>query len=152
MLIFLFLFLPAALTIVADPLPRGSNAMSTTIRTDWPALGEGTIWFEEYWTRFSSWIIRHHAAVAVGLLRVHCSIGLGLTRVHTNIDLLKLFDESVRVRQDYAWLEEHIGRLVPLEVVVEFPADKRRGGRRASRRRRSGAQVVVPRAAASSCR
>jgi predicted RND superfamily exporter protein len=53
-------------------------------------------------------------------------MGFGLTRVHTNIDLLKLFDEKVRVRQDYAWIEDHIGRLVPMEVVIEFPAGKRR--------------------------
>jgi uncharacterized protein len=30
------------------------------------------------------------------------------------------------VRQDYAWLEKRIGRLVPLEVVIEFPQKKRR--------------------------
>jgi hypothetical protein len=46
--------------------------------------------------------------------------------VHTNIDLLKLFDEGVRVRQDYAWLEKNVCRLVPLEIVVQFPQDKQR--------------------------
>ncbi len=67
------------------------------------------------------WIIRHHAAVAMACFAFIFVVGLGLTRVHTNIDLLKLFDERCAVRADYAWLEQNIGRLVPLEVVIEFP-------------------------------
>jgi uncharacterized protein len=125
MLIFLFLFLPAALHFwPIRPAPRKDKAH------DHPdglaGLGEGTIWFEEYWSRFGNAIIRHHAAVTVACFAFIFVIGLGLARVTTNIDLLKLFDNEVRVRQDYAWLESRIGRLVPLEVVIEFPREKQR--------------------------
>ncbi len=127
MLIFLFLFLPAALHYW--PL-RLTGRKPKDKEHDHPdglaGLGEGTIWFEEYWSRFGGAVIRHHAAVTVACFAFIFVIGLGLTRVTTNIDLLKLFDNTVRVRQDYAWLESNIGRLVPLEVVIEFPAEKQR--------------------------
>lgn len=127
MLIFLFLFLPAALHYW--PLRLGARKREDN-EHDHPdglaGLGEGTIWFEHYWERFGGAIIRHQAAVTVACFAFIFVIGLGLTRVTTNIDLLKLFDDKVRVRQDYAWLESKIGRLVPLEVVIQFPAEKQR--------------------------
>ncbi len=125
MLVFLFLLLPAALQMWPIRATRHKNRPS-----DHPdglkALGEGTIWYEEYWSRASNWIIRHHVGVSTGCFAVIAIMGLGLTRITTNIDLLKLFDESVRVRRDYAWLENNVGRLVPLEVVVRFPEDRLR--------------------------
>jgi hypothetical protein len=125
MLIFLFVFLPAALHFW--PIRVGSRKDDAHDHPDGQAgLGEGTIWFDEYWQRFGSMIVRNHAAVAIGCCAFIFVVGLGLTRVRTNIDLLKLFEDGVRVRRDYAWLEQNVGRLVPLEVVIEFPRDKQR--------------------------
>jgi predicted RND superfamily exporter protein len=123
MLIFLFLLLPSALQLWPIRVGRHKGSEHPD---GLKALGEGTIWFEEYWRRTSNWIIRHHVGVSIGCFLLIAVMGLGLTRITTNIDLLKLFDENVRVRQDYAWLERNVGRLVPLEVVVRFPADKLR--------------------------
>jgi predicted RND superfamily exporter protein len=125
MLIFLFLLLPAALQIWPLRAARHKKPGG-----DYPDgqkhLGEGTIWYEEYWLRTSHWIIRHHVGVSVGCFALIAAMGLGLTRITTDIDLLKLFDEGVRVRRDYVWLEKNVGLLVPLEVVVRFPEDKLR--------------------------
>jgi predicted RND superfamily exporter protein len=124
MLIFLFLFLPSALTIWPVPLTRKQR------REEHQAHLAGTVddraAFQDFWTRLGGYIIQHHVAVSIGCFIFIAIMGFGLTRVHTNIDLLKLFDESVRVRRDYAWLEDNVGRLVPMEVVVEIPAEKRR--------------------------
>src|SRR5262245_33938304 len=65
MLVFLFLLLPAALQmwpIRAAAHKRGKGDHPDGLK----ALGEGTIWFEEYWSRACNWVIRHHAAVATG--------------------------------------------------------------------------------------
>jgi uncharacterized protein len=125
MLIFLFVFLPAALHFW--PVRPAARKEGSRDHPDGQAgLGEGTIWFEEYWQRFGAAIIRNHAAVALACFAFIFVVGLGLTRVRTNIDLLKLFDGDVRVRRDYAWLEQKVCRLVPLEVVIEFPRDKQR--------------------------
>jgi predicted RND superfamily exporter protein len=125
MLVFLFFFLPAALTMWPVPLTRRERRAEHKAKVAGATQGRSAL--EDHWTRLSRAIIRHHAAVAIACFLFILAMGIGLTRVRTNIDLLKLFDEEVRVRRDYAWLEEHIGRLVPMEVVVEFPADKRRG-------------------------
>lgn len=123
MLIFLFFFLPSALTLWPVPLTRKQKRDEHEVELAGLTDGRES---RDFWTRFSSGIIRHHTAVAFGCFAFIVIVGLGLTRVHTNIDLLKLFDQKVRVRQDYAWLEERIGRLVPMEVVVAFPAEKQR--------------------------
>jgi predicted RND superfamily exporter protein len=47
-------------------------------------------------------------------------IGFGLGKTKTSIDLLELFDSQAKILQDYRWLEEKLGMLVPLEIVVEF--------------------------------
>jgi predicted RND superfamily exporter protein len=124
MLIFLFFFLPAALSMWPVPLTRRERRAEHKAKVAGATQGRAAL--EDHWTRLSRAIIRHHAAVAIGCFLFILAMGVGLTFVRTNIDLLKLFDDEVRVRRDYAWLEEHIGRLVPLEVVVEFPADMRR--------------------------
>ena len=125
MLIFLFAFLPAALHFW-PVRPRGRKDEAHNHPDGLAGLGEGTIWFDQYWARFGTAIIRNHAAVALACAAFILVVGLGLTRIETNIDLLKLFDEGVRVRRDYAWLEQNVGRLVPLEVVVQFPPEKQR--------------------------
>jgi predicted RND superfamily exporter protein len=124
MLVFLFLFLPAALTMWPVPLSRKQRREEHIAFL--AGSDDGRASLQDFWTRISSGIIRHHVAVSLACFAFIIAVGIGLARVHTNIDLLKLFDEKVRVRQDYAWLEDHIGRLVPMEVVVEFPPKKRR--------------------------
>jgi predicted RND superfamily exporter protein len=119
MLIFLFVFLPAALHMWPLPVSRRDEKAE---EADY--IGEGTIWSRNFWTRFGNTIIRHHAVVSAGCFLFILIASLGLMRVETNIDLLKLFDDGVRVRQDYAWLEQKLGRLVPFEVVVKFPTQK----------------------------
>jgi predicted RND superfamily exporter protein len=124
MLIFLFFFLPSALTIWPVPLTRKQRReehMAFLAGSD-----DGRVSLQDFWTRLGTAIIRNHAVVSLACFAFIAVMGLGLARVRTNIDLLKLFDEDVRVRRDYAWLENHIGRLVPMEVVVEFPTKKRR--------------------------
>ena len=68
-------------------------------------------------------MIRHNTAVTIGCLLFISVVGYGVTKMHTSIDLLKLFDSSAQVRQDYVWLENNVARLVPMEVVVRFPND-----------------------------
>ena len=51
------------------------------------------------------------------------AIGMGLTKVQTSVKLLKLFDPSAKVIKDYAWIEDQIGQLVPMELIVHFSPD-----------------------------
>ncbi len=75
---------------------------------------------ERLWGAFSGFIVRHHLAVTCLSLLVTGFLGMGLWRTRTSIDLLELFDSKARILQDYRWLEDNLGMLVPLEIVLEF--------------------------------
>ncbi len=74
------------------------------------------------------WIASHHALVAVGCTLVMLTLAIGISKIKTSVHLLKLFDEHVDIIQDYTWLEEHLGNLVPMEVVLRVQPDRMRDG------------------------
>jgi len=71
----------------------------------------------------ASFIVRNHFGVSLGTVVLVGFIGFGLSKTKTSIDLLELFDSQAKILQDYRWLEEKLGMLVPLEIVVEFDPD-----------------------------
>jgi hypothetical protein len=77
-------------------------------------------WSTVFWSRFGDWIMRHYVFVTVSCAILIATVGYGVTRIHTTIDLLKLFDRRALILADYRWLEQHVSRLVPLEIVLRF--------------------------------
>ncbi|MFM2215953.1 MAG: hypothetical protein RL240_271, partial [Planctomycetota bacterium] len=116
----LFLLLPATLHLLGYAkrwvLPEGTqnttanNATTTTVDS----------FSERFWGAFSGFIVRNHVQVLVSSLLFCGAIGFGLARIRTSIDLLELFDSRARILQDYRWLEQNLGKLVPMEIVLEF--------------------------------
>ncbi len=78
---------------------------------------------ERFWGSVGSLIVRNHTLVAFGCLVFIAISAWGLTNTRSNIELLKLFDSSARILKDYAWLEDNLGKLVPLEIVVRFDSE-----------------------------
>jgi predicted RND superfamily exporter protein len=64
------------------------------------------------------WIIRHHGFVSVSCAIVMIGLAIGITKIETSVHLLKLFAPEVDIIEDYTWLEENVGNLVPMEVVL----------------------------------
>lgn len=118
-LLVLFFYVPAALTWWPMPVRRRSGEDASTGGDPKSQLVEvehpGWAWFGGAITRRHGWVTAACCAVILG-------VSCGLGRVETSIDLLKLFDPSARILQDYAWLESHLGRLVPMEIVLRIPA------------------------------
>jgi predicted RND superfamily exporter protein len=114
----LFLLLPATLHILGYAkrwvLPEDHNSAATA------ATNAGESFSERFWGAFSGFIVRNHVQVLVTSLLFCGAIGLGLARIRTSIDLLELFDSRSRILQDYRWLEQNLGKLVPMEIVLEF--------------------------------
>ena len=67
-----------------------------------------------------SFVIRHYRAVVALNMLLLIFLGAGMWRLETSVKLLNLFSPQSRIIQDYAWLEENLGPLVPVEVVVHF--------------------------------
>lgn len=112
MLVVLFVYLPAALEL----WPVRSLRRDRPTAGSWPGLNA-------FWRRFGGWIIHRRAWVTTVCFIFIAGVGLGVTRVRTNIDLMKLFAADARILKDYQWLEQHVGRLVPMEVVLRFHPD-----------------------------
>lgn len=57
------------------------------------------------------------SAIALAL----CGMAVwGFTRVVTSVQIMRLFSPDAKILRDYAWLEEHLGPLVPVEVIVRY--------------------------------
>ncbi|MEM8677961.1 MAG: MMPL family transporter [Planctomycetota bacterium] len=110
----LFLFLPAALTLwpprnFAPPRENERGGISDLVGAFWRRVGE-----------FS---VKHHTLVTVASLLLLGGMALGLLRMQTSVQLLKLFHPDSRIIHDYQWLENDIGKLVPMEMLVKIKPD-----------------------------
>lgn len=111
-LLLLFFFLPAALELwpvkphqhhELGPKPPGR--------------------FDLFWERTGRWIVDHHNAVAVSLIALVGLCALGIPRIQTSVQMMRFFNGDARILKDYAWLEKHLGELVPVEVVININQD-----------------------------
>ncbi|MBU6310070.1 MAG: MMPL family transporter [Planctomycetes bacterium] len=70
--------------------------------------------------RFATFTIRSCLAI-VGVATAAIAVAaVGLPGIRTSVSIDTLFTPETRVIRDYRWLEEHIGPLVPVEVVLRF--------------------------------
>ena len=76
------------------------------------------------WRGVGEWIIRHNVWVTVGCLALMGFGAYGVTYVETSVKLMRLFSPEARILHDYAWLEEKLGPLVPMEVVLRVDSEK----------------------------
>ncbi len=72
------------------------------------------------WRMILQGVLDRHRLVMGGLTVVMIICGLGLTRIDTSIKLTKLFSSSAQIIHDYQWLEDNLGPLVPMEVIVKI--------------------------------
>jgi predicted RND superfamily exporter protein len=72
---------------------------------------------------FSAGVIRHAPAIVLLFFAAMAVAGAGVPWIRTSVRIDTLFGADSRVIRDYAWIEEHIGPLVPIEVVLHFAAD-----------------------------
>jgi len=73
-----------------------------------------------FWQMVGRFICRHNVLVAGSCLAVMILFGIGVNYMQTSVKLMKLFSPGAEIIGHYAWLEEHLGPLVPMEVVVKF--------------------------------
>lgn len=110
-LILLFTYLPAALQLW--PLPQRKRREPSE-----PTAHSLSGLFERFWTAVGNGIIRHNGWVVTGCLVAFAFFAFGLTKINTSVQLLKMFDGNAKIIRDYTWLENNLGRLVPMEMVV----------------------------------
>jgi len=78
----------------------------------------------EWVKRLFGVVVGRHAWVCLFWFVVMGVFAFGFTRISTRVQLLGLLDKETDLIHDYAWLEGHLGNLVPMEVVVTVPPEK----------------------------
>ena len=76
------------------------------------------------WRKLLQGVVNHYHWVLGALVCVMVFCGIGLTRINTSIKLTKLFSSDAPIIHDYEWLEEKLGPLVPMEVIVKVDNTK----------------------------
>jgi len=71
------------------------------------------------WPWLSNVISRHPSSISLTSLVLMVSVGWGIGRVQSSVRIETLFPAESRILADYMWLEQHIGPLVPIEVVIQ---------------------------------
>ncbi len=111
----LFTFLPAALTLWP---PR--NFVSEDHSKSQSALSD---WVGRFWKRVGLFAVRRHGLVTVACFGFALFAAIGLPKMQTSVRLLGLFDEQNKIYKDYVWMEQHLGKLVPMELLVWVKPD-----------------------------
>ncbi len=115
----IFTFLPAAISLWP---PKDFSSRGRMDRD-----GKG---FSEYctafWSRIGMFVVRRHGLVAVTCLLIMLVAAFGLPKMKTSVQLIKLFDQKSKIIADYTWLEKHLGKLVPMELLVWIRPDAMR--------------------------
>jgi predicted RND superfamily exporter protein len=75
------------------------------------------------WLACADFVSRYHASITVLALASMAVLGGGLTAVRTSVQLQDLFAARSRIVQQYEWLQDRVGPMISVEVVIHFAPD-----------------------------
>lgn len=111
-LLLLFFYLPALLN--AFPCRRfaakyGGRGMNHSV--------DG---IHRFWDWFGRIIVRHHNNVAILCIITMLFFGFYLPKIKTSVKMMNFFSDDAQIIAHYGFLEEKLGPLVPMELVIRF--------------------------------
>lgn len=111
-LLLLFFYLPALL----DAFPSKKFAA----RHGGKGLDDNEGLIELFWTTLGRFIVRYHNWVALGCFLLMGFCAWNLPHIKTSVKMMNFFSPDAEIIAHYGWLEEKLGPLVPMELVVSF--------------------------------
>jgi len=78
---------------------------------------------EAVWARLALFVSRNNLGLTAMSVVMMVGLGVGLAWVRTSVKVQNMFAPDTRTMRNYAWFEERIGPLVPVEVVLRFDPD-----------------------------
>ena len=115
-LLLLFLYLPALLyffpskKFAAKHGRKGLDVNKGRIHSFWEVVG--------------NFIIKQHVFVLIVCFGMMAFFGFYLPKIKTSVKMMSFFSPDADIIQNYTWLEEKLGPLVPMELVVCFDNSK----------------------------
>ena len=92
-------------------LPQKVEQKETVVGNRWPEIGRR--------------ISRRPVAVTVTCLALFGICSAGLQHFDTETKVIRFFPQDSRIVKDYNWIEENIGGIIPVDVVIRFSAESR---------------------------
>jgi predicted RND superfamily exporter protein len=117
--VLLFTYLPSSLTI----WPPGYGKRKPEEEESGKRRFSLTQYVEHFWDRVGQWVVAHHAVVSIAGVLLLIAFAFGVARIETSVQLLKLFRSDAKILRDYRWMEENLGKLVPMELMIKVDAD-----------------------------
>ena len=77
-----------------------------------------------FWDFFGGLVIRRHNAFLVVCFAMMIFFGYHLLHIKTSVKMMDFFSKDAEIIRYYSWLEDKLGPLVPMELVVCFDNDK----------------------------
>ncbi|TWT34281.1 efflux RND transporter permease subunit [Blastopirellula retiformator] len=87
----------------------------------WRDPNHGPRWLHLFWERLSIGVDKARWAIFLGSLVIIGFCLMGVARIETSAQMHDLFWPEARIIRDYDWLENKVGPLVPVEVVLRMP-------------------------------
>jgi uncharacterized protein len=122
-LLLIYFYVPSALATFMPSVSAPKKKKEVKKDYD-PSESLGAL--DYFWQSLGSWVVKNHRLVNVSGILIVVMFSIGLLKINTSVHLLKMFDRNAQIIQDYRWLEENFGRLVPMELVVRFPTETQR--------------------------
>lgn len=72
------------------------------------------------WIRLTQFVHRYASILVVLMTALIVGLGVGVAELKASVRIETLFGQHSRLMTDYRWLEDQIGPLVPIEVLVRF--------------------------------
>lgn len=119
----LYLFLPAALQLWPIKF-KLKSAEERSKESESAYLQNMAIW-----RPYVLWISHRWAGILTACLLLFFGVGYGCFMIKTDVQLLKMFHKDARIIADYKWMEQNLGKLVPVELVVRVDPSMMRAAR-----------------------
>jgi predicted RND superfamily exporter protein len=113
----LFLVMPGAMDVVSRRFRPRSAGKATAADASGIPSGAGR------WRLLVAAIGRWHVGIALFFVVFMLAAGCGLQWLETSVSVRNLLVSQTEALRDYRWLEEHVGPLVPIEIIVHFDRD-----------------------------
>lgn len=111
----LLLLLPATLELWPVRGGAGTDDGAPAHAADAQPLGR--------WQPAADWILRRPKAAVLATVVLLAAALVGFPRIQTSVQIMRMFDDRAQIIRDYQWLEQRLGPLAPVEIVLRFEAD-----------------------------
>ncbi|MDR0611510.1 MAG: MMPL family transporter, partial [Planctomycetaceae bacterium] len=113
-LVLLFYYLPTLLHFY----PSHKIASERTLHVKHNSI------MQKIWRVWGGFVIRNNLIVSLLCAATMIFLGYGMYHIQTSVKMMRFFSADSEIIHHYTWLEEQLGPLVPMEIVIKFNNEK----------------------------